>query len=78
MLPFVTFLALEEFQIVEQALLYFESGDTVGDVKCITIGIIDDVKVEYDEFFNFELIRGYGTEFNETATRIYIIEDDGM
>ena len=70
--------ALEEFEVVNRARVNFNNGDTVGDVRCITIGIVDDTKVENDEYFNFTLSNGRGTQFNETSTRIYILEDDGM
>lgn len=50
----------------------------MGDVRCIPISIVDDTKVENDEQFNFTLDNGQGTQFNETNTRIYILEDDGM
>ena len=63
---------------MERAPLYFQSGDTIGAVRCVSIGIIDDTRVENNEFFNFELANGYGTEVNEITTRIYILEDDGI
>ena len=50
----------------------------MGDVRCITVIILDDTKVEDDEHFNFTLANGWGTQFNETSTSIYILEDDGM
>ena len=64
--------------MVNGARLNFQNGDTVGDVQCISISIVDDTKVENDEHFNFILASGRGIQFNETSTRIYILEDDGM
>ena len=63
---------------MNSARLNFLNGDTVGVVRCITISILDDTKVENDEYFDFTLTNGRGTEFNDTSTRIYILEDDGM
>ena len=56
----------------------FQNGDTVGDVRCIPISILDDTKVENDEHFDFTLTNGRGTQFNETSVQIFILEDDGM
>ena len=70
--------AIEDFQAIDRARLNFANGDTVGDVRYIPISIVDDTKVENDEHFNFTLDNGQGTQFNETSTRIYILEDDGM
>ena len=63
---------------MNNARLNFLNGDTVGVVRCISISILDDTKVENDEYFHFTITNGHGTQFNETSTRIYILEDDGM
>lgn len=70
--------ALEEFQVVNRARLNFINGDTVGVVRCITVGILDDTKIENNEQFNFTLSSGMRTQFNQASSTIYIIEDDGM
>ena len=63
---------------MNSARINFQNGDTVGVVRCITVSIVDDTKVENDEHFNFLLSRGQGTEFNETSIPIiYILDDDG-
>jgi hypothetical protein len=62
---------------VNSARLNFQNGDTVGVVRCITVSIVDDTKVENDEHFNFILSNGQGTEFNESSIPIYILDDDG-
>ena len=69
--------AVQEFEVTTRAL-NFQNGDTVGVVRCISVSIMDDTKVENDEHFNFNLINGQGTQFNESSIEIYIIEDDGM
>ena len=69
--------AVQEFEVTTRALS-FQNGDTVGVVRCISVSIMDDTKVENDEHFNFNLINGQGTQFNESSIEIYIIEDDGM
>ena len=70
--------AVEEFEIKTHACLNFQNGDIVGVVRCITVSIVNDTKVENDEHFNFSLTNGQGTQFNESSIEIYIIEDDGM
>ena len=67
----------EEFQVVQFNTIYFYSGDTVGDMRCATVGIVDDTKVEDDEFFNFEIFNGWRTQVAESSTRINILENDG-
>ncbi len=62
---------------MNSARLNFQNGDTVGVVRCITVSIVDDTKVENDEHFNFILSSGQGTEFNESSVPIYILDDDG-
>ena len=62
---------------MSSALLKFQNGDTIGVVRCITVNIVDDTKVENDEHFNFILSGGQGTEFNETSIPVYILDDDG-
>jgi hypothetical protein len=69
--------ALEEFEVVNNARLYFQNGDTVGVVRCITVNILDDNKVENDEHFNFTLSNGRRTQFDERSIQIFILEDDG-
>ena len=63
---------------MEHTPLYFQSDDRKGTIRCVTIGIVDDTRVENNEFFIFELASGSRTQFNETITRIYILENDGM
>ena len=70
--------AVEELEIKTHACLNFQNGDTVGVVRCITVSIVNDTKVENDEHFNFSLTNGRGIQFNESSTRIYVVEDDGM
>ena len=57
--------------------IYFYSGDTVGDVRCTTVRIFDDTKVEGDEFFNFEIFGGRRTQVIGSITTINILENDG-
>ena len=58
--------------------LRFQSGDTVGTMRCVTVHIINDTKVEHDEYFIFKLFSGYRSRVAEpTDTRITILEDDG-
>ena len=49
----------------------------MGVVRCINVSILDDIKVENDEHFNFTLVNGRRTQFNESSTQIFIIDDDG-
>ena len=67
----------EEFQVVRSSTIYFYSGDTVGDVRCATVAVIDDTKVEDDEFFYFQISNGWRTQVAERNTRINILENDG-
>jgi hypothetical protein len=69
--------AIEEFEVVNSARLYFQNGDTVGIVRCIVVSILDDIKVENDEHFNFTLANGRRTQFNESSIQIFIIDNDG-
>ena len=70
-------IALKEFEVVKRTRLYFQNGDTVGVVRCINVTILDDIKVENDEHFNFTLANGRRIQFNESRTQIFIIDDDG-
>ena len=63
--------------MVQYSIIYFYSGDTVGDVRCNTVAIVDDTKVEDDEFFNFEIFNGWRTQVAESGARINILENDG-
>lgn len=68
----------QEFQIVRSRTLYFSSGDTVGDVRCATVDIYDDTKVENDEFFNFYVYNGGSTQVTRGNNWIItILENDG-
>jgi hypothetical protein len=62
---------------VNRVRIYFKHGDTVGVVRCIDVGILDDNKVENDEHFNFTLSNGWRTQYSERKTQIFILEDDG-
>ena len=70
----------EEFQVVtvSSRTIYFYTGDTVGDVRCATVTIIDDTKIEEDEFFfYFRISSGRRTQVYEHITRINILENNG-
>ena len=69
--------AREEFEVVNRVRLNFKHGDTVGVVRCITVSILDDIKVENDEYFNFIIHFGHKVRFSETIIRIIILENDG-
>ena len=49
----------------------------MGVVRCIDIRILDDIKVENDEYFNFTLRNGGKTQLSERSIQILILEDDG-
>ena len=70
--------AHEDFQILTRNTLHFQPGDTVGTMRCVPMGIINDNMVEDDEYFIFELLRGSRTsQISEMTTRITILDDDG-
>ena len=49
----------------------------MGVVRCITVSILDDVKVENDEYFNFIIRFGRKIQYSETIIQIIILENDG-
>ena len=65
-----------EYQVIN-GYIYFSSGASVGDVRCATVSIYDDTKVEDDEFFYFRIYGGSLTRVAESITRINILENDG-
>ena len=67
----------EEFQVVSNTI-YFYTGDTVGDVRCASVTIVDDTKIEEDEFFYFRISSGWRTQVSEYITTINILENDGI
>ena len=67
----------EEFQVIQSNTIYFYTGDTIGDVRCATVTIVDDTKIEEDEFFNFRISNGWRTQVAEHIARINILENDG-
>lgn len=66
-----------EYQVINGYRIYFPSGARVGDVRCATVSIYDDTKVEDDEFFYFQIYGGRLTRVAESITRINILENDG-
>ena len=58
--------------------LYFQSGDTVGTIRCLDVVILNDTLVENDEYFTFYLWNGRKVRTTGERTRINILEDDGM
>lgn len=66
-----------EYQVINGYWIYFYSGASVGDVRCATVSIYDDTKVENDEFFYFRIHGGSLTRVTESITRINILENDG-
>jgi hypothetical protein len=69
--------AREKFEVLNRVHLNFKHGDTVGVVRCIVVNILDHIKVENDEHFNFILTNGRRTQYSERSIQIYILEDDG-
>ena len=67
----------QEFQVVSSSILWFQSRDSVGDVRCVTVDIDDDTKDENDEFFNFSIASRSRTQVTERINRITIIENIG-
>ena len=49
----------------------------MGTMRCVSVRIINDTKVEHDEYFIFYLYGGYRAQISEQRTRITILEDDG-
>lgn len=64
--------AYEDFRRYSVSL-YFRSRDTVGTRRCVSVHIINDIKVEHDEYFTFYLYGGYRTQIAERRTRITIL-----
>jgi hypothetical protein len=54
--------------------LLFPSGDGVGTIRCFTVRIYDDTRVENDEYFTVSLSNTFRTP--GTAT-INILDNDG-
>lgn len=57
--------------------LSFSSGDGVGTVRCFTVGIYDDTRVENNEFFTVSLTSGGRTQVTGGSTRINVLDNDG-
>ena len=59
--------------------LYFYSGYGVGDLRCVSLTIYDDTRVENDEYFYFTLSSGLRASViqSQRRMRINILENDG-
>ena len=49
----------------------------MGTMRCVSVRIINDTKVEDDEYFIFYLYGGSRSQIAERRIRITILEDDG-
>ena len=52
----------------------------VGDLRCTSLNIYRDTRVEYDEYFYFTVSSGSKAIVNQTRqrTRINILDNDGI
>ena len=57
--------------------LAFRSGDGVGTVRCFTVNIYDDTRVENDEFFTLSPRNGGNVLLTGGSARINILDNDG-
>lgn len=54
------------------------SGVTVGETHCVTINVIDDTRVENNEYFTLRIQNRYNTRTEgSTSLRINIRDNDG-
>ena len=63
--------------MISSRRLYFQSGDSVGTIRCLDVVILNDTLVENDEYFTFRLRSGRKVITTGERTRINILEDDG-
>jgi hypothetical protein len=66
-----------DFSFISSNTLRFSSGDGVGTVRCFTVGIIDDTRVENDEYFTVSLFSGSRTRVAQGIAIINILDNDG-
>lgn len=74
---FIILLANLDFPPILSNILSFSSGDNVGTIRCFTVRIYDDTRVENDEFFTVSLTNGVRTQATGSSTRINILDNDG-
>jgi hypothetical protein len=70
-------IANRDFPFISGNTLSFSSGDGVGTMRCFTVGITDDTRVENDELFTVSLANGVRTQVAQGTTTINIIDNDG-
>ena len=71
----------QDFYPYSTRRLYFYSGDGVGDLRCVSISIYDDTRVESDvEYFYFSVSSGPRAivSQSERRIRINIRDNDGI
>ena len=62
----------------QNAFLTYGSGVTVGEIRCITVRIFEDSRVENTEYFTFSIRRNYRTQIvGSSSFRINIMDNDG-
>ena len=66
-----------DFLYIYRNTLWFSSGDGVGTIRCFTVRIIDDTRVENDEYFRVSLSGRSRTRVAQGTTIINILENDG-
>ena len=60
------------------SLITFSAGVTVGETRCVTVNILDDTRVEDDEYFMFTIQNQARTRIEgSTSIRINILDNDG-
>ena len=74
---FIILIANLDFQQISSNTLSFSSGDDTGTMRCFTVGISDDTRVENDEYFTVSLTSGYRTVIADGSTTINILDNDG-
>ena len=66
----------QDFSLINLAILIFPSGITAGDMRCVTVSILDDTRVENDEYFTLTLQSGSRTVVTGSSTMINIQDND--
>ena len=66
-----------DFPFISRNILSFSSGDGVGTMRCFTVGITDDTRVESDEQFMVSLSSRFRTLIAQGTTTINILDNDG-
>ena len=66
-----------DYSHVSNNILSFSSGDGPGSMRCFSVSITDDTRVENDESFTVFLSSQFRTLIAQGSTTINILDNDG-